>query len=301
MATHHEERIIEGNGIEICTDAFGDPADPCILLVMGAGASMLRWDEDLCHALADGGRLVIRYDNRDTGRTTCCPPGEPNYTIQDMAADGVAVLDAWGVDQAHIMGASMGGMITQLIGLNHPERVLTLTPIMSTPNPGATLEASDAFQTEGSGEQTLSPPSQKILDAIAAMAGLDWTDRDAVIAVQVEMTRALAGSKYPDDGALDEEFYAHDFDRSISYASSFNHGPAIAQSEPWQDRLSGLNVPTLVIHGDDDPILPYDHGQALQAAIPGAEMLTLEGVGHEIPRGVWDVVVPAILEHTSAN
>ena len=298
MATHHPERMIEGNGIEICADAFGDPNDPCILLVMGAGASMLRWDNDFCSQLADGGRFVIRYDNRDTGRTTCCPPGQANYTLTDMAADGVAVLDAYGVERAHIAGASMGGMITQMIGLNHPDRVLTLTPIMSTPDPGATLEASDAFESGGHGE-ALSPPRPEILEAIGAMAGLDWSDRDAVIAVQVQMVRALAGSGYPDDGSLDEEFFGADFDRSISYASSFNHGPAIAHSEPWSHRLNDLDVPTLVIHGDDDPILPYDHGQALHAAIPGSTMLTLEGVGHELPRGVWEIVVPAILEHTS--
>jgi len=192
----------------------------------------------------------------------------------------------------------MGGMITQLIGLNHPERVLTLTPIMSTPNPGATLEASDAFDSGGH-EQTLSPPSAEILEAIASMANLDWSDRDTVIAVQVRMSRALAGSKYPDDGSLGEDFFAADYDRSISYVSSFNHGPAIAQSEPWSHRLTDLDTPTLVIHGNDDPILPYDHGQALHAAIPGAKMLTMDGVGHELPRPVWDTVIPAILEHTS--
>ena len=298
MATHHPERMIEGNGIEICTDAFGDPADPCILLVMGAGASMLRWEADLCSLLADGGRFVIRYDNRDTGRTTSCPLGEPNYTLADMAADGVAVLDAYGIDRAHIAGASMGGMITQLIGLNHPERVLTLTPIMSTPDPGATLEASDAFEG-GAHTQSLSPPKPHILEAIAAMAGLDWTDRDTVIGVQLQMARALAGSKYPDDGLLDEDFFAADFDRARNYASSFNHGPAIAQSEPWAHRLKDLDIPTLVIHGNDDPILPYDHGQALHAAIPGSTMLTMDGVGHELPRPVWDEVIQAVLDHTS--
>ncbi|MYB22502.1 MAG: alpha/beta hydrolase [Chloroflexi bacterium] len=298
MATHHPERIVEGNGIEICTDAFGEPADPCILLVMGAGSSMLLWEVDFCQRLADGGRFVIRYDNRDTGRTTSCPPGEPDYTLADMAADGVAVLDAYGVEQAHIIGASMGGMITQLIGLNHPERVLTLTPIMSTPNPGATLEAADAFESGAHG-QSLSPPEPKILEAIGSMADVDWTDRDSVVAVQMQMFRALAGSKYPDDGHLGEEFFAADFERSINYASSFNHGPAIAQSEPWDQRLQDLDVPTLVIHGNDDPILPYDHGQALHAAIPGATLLTMDGVGHELPRPIWDTVVPAILEHTA--
>lgn len=293
MAEHHAERMIAANGIEICADAYGEPGDPAILLVMGAGASMLLWDEQFCQQLADGGRFVIRYDNRDTGRTTCCPPGEPNYTLDDMAADGVAVLDAYGVERAHIVGASMGGMITQVIGLNHPERVLTLTPIMSTPNPGATL---GALEGESGGE-ALSPPSAEVLEAVASGAALDWNDREAVLANRIQMFRTLAGSKYPYEDWRDEVFAA-EVDRAVNMASSLNHGPAIAASPPWHERLDQLSVPTLVIHGTDDPILPYDHGQALASAIPGATLLTLEGVGHELPTGVLDVVIPALLEHT---
>ena len=292
MATHSPERMIEGNGIEICTDSFGDSADPAILLVMGAGASMLLWDVGFCEALADGGRFVIRYDNRDTGKTTSCPPGEPNYTLNDMAADGPAVLDAYGIEKAHIVGASMGGMITQVIGLNHPERVLSLTPIMSTPNGGAVLDS-----MEGK-ESPLSPPAPKVIEAIVASAGLDWSDRDAVLANRIGMFKALSGSAYPYDPKRDEIFAA-EIDRAISFPSTTNHGPAIGQSESWHERLGQLDFPTLVIHGTDDPILPYDHGEALVEMIPGAKMLTLEGVGHEIPEGTWDVVVPALLEHTS--
>lgn len=293
MAEHHAERMIAANGIEICADSFGDAGDPAVLLVMGAGASMLLWDEQFCARLADGGRFVIRYDNRDTGRTTCCPPGEPNYTLDDMAADGVAVLDAYGVEQAHIVGASMGGMITQVIGLNHPERVLTLTPIMSTPNPGATLGALDG---DDAGE-ALSPPTPEVIEAVAAGAALDWNDREAVLANRIQMFRTLAGSKYPYEEWRDEVF-ATEIGRAVSMQSSLNHGPAIAASASWHERLDQLSVPTLVIHGTDDPILPYDHGQALAAAIPGATLLTLEGVGHELPTGVLDVVIPALLEHT---
>ena len=294
MATHHGERMIEGNGIEICTDSFGDPADPAILLVMGAGASMLLWDVEFCERLADGGRFVIRYDNRDTGKTTSCPPGEPNYTIQDMAADGPAVLDAYGIEKAHIIGASMGGMIMQLIGLNHPERVLTLTPIMSTPNPAATLDAMD----DAAGGATLSPPTPEVLEAIAATGPLDWSDREAVLENRITMFKVLTGSAYPYEESRNEIFAA-EIDRAVSMASTMNHGPAIAQSETWHERLGGLSFPTLVIHGTDDPILPFDHGEALAAAIPGAQMLALEGVGHELPTGVQDVVVSAILAHTS--
>lgn len=297
MAEHHAERMIAANGIEICADAYGEPGDPTILLVMGGTASMLLWDEQFCEQLADGGRFVIRYDNRDTGRTTCCPPGEPNYTLDDMAADGVAVLDAYGVERAHIVGASMGGMIAQVIGLNHPERVLTLTPIMSTPNPGAMLGALEGE----SGGATLSPPTAEVIEAVASGATLDWNDREAVLANRIQMFRTLAGSKYPYEDWRDEVFAA-EIDRAVNMQSSLNHGLAVARyvasPPPWHERLDQLSVPTLVIHGTDDPIVPYDHGQALAVAIPGATLLALEGVGHELPTGVLDVVIPALLEHT---
>ena len=298
MAEHHAERMIAANGIEICADSFGEPGDPAVLLVMGGGASMLLWDEQFCEQLADGGRFVIRYDNRDTGRTTCCPPGEPNYTLDDMAADGVAVLDAYGVEQAHIVGASMGGIITQAIGLNHPERVLTLTPIMSTPNTGILYGYLGLVETDGDDAgEALSPPTPEVIEAVAAGAALDWNDREAVLANRIQMFRTLAGSKYPYEEWRDEVFAA-EIDRAVNMQSSLNHGPAIAASPPWHERLDQLSVPTLVIHGTDDPILPYDHGQALAAAIPGATLLALEGVGHELPTGVLDVVIPALLEHT---
>lgn len=293
MAEHHAERMIAANGIEICADSFGEPGDPAVLLVMGGGASMLLWDEQFCERLADGGRFVIRYDNRDTGRTTCCPPGEPNYTLDDMAADGVAVLDAYGVERAHIVGASMGGMIAQVIGLNHPERVLTLTPIMSTPNPGAMLGALEGE----SGGATLSPPTAEVIEAVASGATLDWNDREAVLANRIQMFRTLAGSKYPYEDWRDEVFAA-EIDRAVNMQSSLNHGLVVAASALRRERLDQLSVPTLVIHGTDDPIVPYDHGQALAAAIPGATLLMLEGVGHELPTGVLDTVIPALLEHT---
>ena len=293
MAVHHGERMVAGNGIEICTDSFGDPADSAILLVMGAGGSMLGWQDEFCERLADGGRFVIRYDNRDTGRTTNpCPAGEPDYTLDDLAADGIAVLGAYGVAQAHIVGVSMGGMIVQLIGLNYPERVLTLTPIMSTPRAGVVM---DAFAGKEVAE--LSPPHQRVLELVARREQFDWTDREAVIRNQAESFALIKGSRYPEEPGMAESIAA-DFDRAINYASSVNHTPAMAQSEAWHERLGEIGVPTLVIHGDEDPILPYDHGEALVSAISGATLLVMEGVGHELPRGVWDMVIPAILEHT---
>lgn len=295
MVDHLDERMIEANGIEICSDAFGDPSDPTILLIMGAGSSMLLWEEDLCERLAEGGRFVIRYDNRDTGKTTTCPLGEPNYTLDDMAADAAAVLDAYGIERAHIVGASMGGMIAQVVSLNHPDRVLSLTPIMSTPDPGAVLDAIEGRPTK----YALSPPSPEVIAAAMAMATLDWSDNEAVLENRVEMFKALSGPAYPYDEDSRRALFRTEIERAINFSSTANHGPAIENSQRWHERLDQITVPTLVIHGTADTILPFDHGEALVEAIPGATMLVMEGVGHEMPQGCLDTVIPALLAHTS--
>lgn len=296
MAVHHGEKMIEANGIEICTDSFGDAADPAILLIMGAGASMLLWEDEFCSQLADGGRFVIRYDNRDTGKTTSCPLGEPNYTVDDMAADAVAVLDAYDVDAAHVAGASMGGMITQVVGLNHSDRVLSLTPIMSTPDPQAVLDAIEGREPSFD----LSPPTEQVVTLAIAAATLDWGDEAAVLDNRVDMFKVLTGPAHPYDEASRRALFAAEIERAVNFPSTQNHGPAIEASDSWHERLDTLDVPTLVIHGTADPILPYDHGEALAASIPGATMLTLEGVGHELPQPEWDKVIAAMLEHTSS-
>jgi pimeloyl-ACP methyl ester carboxylesterase len=291
MAEYHAEHLISANGIEICTDAYGNPDDAAVLLIMGASASMIMWEETFCQRLADGGRFVIRFDNRDTGRTTSVPLGEAAYSMQDMADDAVAVLDHYGIDRAHIVGASMGGMITQLIGLNHPERVLSLTPIMSSPDPGAVTDAMEGKETR----YALSPPSEAVLNAVEAGANLDWSDAEAVLNDRLDMFRTLAGSAYPYDEVSRRELFAAEIARAINFPSSQNHALVVAATQRWHERLHTLNVPTLVIHGTEDPILPFDHGQALAESIPGARLLPLPGVGHEIPDQTLDVVIPAIL------
>lgn len=292
MAQHHPERMIETRGIEICSDAFGNPDDPAALLIMGASASMLLWEEAFCERLADGGRFVIRFDNRDVGRTTCCPPGEPDYTLQDMADDAVAVLDHYGVERAHIIGASMGGMITQLVGLRHPERVLSLAPIMSSPDPGAVTDAMEGKDVA----YDLSPPTPEVLAAAGSAASLDWSDREAVLENRVEMFRTLAGSAYPYDEASRRALFGREIDRARNMASSQNHALIVANSPRWHHDLGTITAPTLVIHGTEDPILPFDHGEALARSIPGARLLEMPGVGHEIPEGEFERVIGALLE-----
>ena len=293
MAIHHPEQIIHANGIDICTDAYGDRANPAMLLIMGAGASMLLWEEGLCQGLADAGRFVIRFDNRDVGRTTCCAPGEPNYTLQDMADDAVAVLDHYRIDKAHICGASMGGMITQLVGLNHPDRVLSLIVIMSSPDPAAVTNP-----MEGKAG-ALSPPTQEVMAAAAAGATLDWSDTDAVLANRVEMFGVLAGSAYPYDADSRRVLFRKEIERAGSIASGQNHGLVVGASARWIDRLAEITAPTLVIHGDEDPILPLDHGQAIADGIAGSEMLVMAGVGHELPDQEVSRLIATISEFTS--
>lgn len=290
------EKIVQANGVEICTETFGDPKDPAILLVMGATASMLRWPDEFCERLAAGGRFVIRYDNRDTGRSTTYDPGTVPYTVENMADDAVGVLDAFGVDKAHIVGASMGGMITQQIALRHPERVITITPIMSTPDPSGVVPGGAATLDAAS---ALPPPSEAVMAKALAGATLDWTDEDAIIQSGVDMWEALAGSRHPFDEASARDITVKELKRASNYRSNQNHVLAIANTPRWRERLNEIDVPTLVIHGTEDPILPFPHGQAIADGITGARMLPLEGCGHEIPEPEWDKVVPAILEHTA--
>jgi pimeloyl-ACP methyl ester carboxylesterase len=286
------EKIVKANGVDICTQEFGDASDPTILLVMGASASMLRWPEAFCERLAAGGRHVIRYDNRDTGRSTTYDPGTVPYTVEDMADDAIGVLDALGVEKAHIVGASMGGMITQQIALRHPDRVLTITPIMTTPDTSVVTAITG-------GEASLPGPEDKVIQALMAGLGVDPSDEDAVIDAAVAVNEAVAGSKHPFDRVDGRDFVISEMKRASNYASNQNHMQAIANTPPWRDRLKTITAPTLVIHGDEDPILPYPHGVAVSEEIPGAKLLTMEGVGHEMPEGEWDVLVPAILEHTA--
>jgi pimeloyl-ACP methyl ester carboxylesterase len=289
------EKMITANGVDICTEAFGEPGDPTVLLVMGAGASMLRWPEEFCRQLADGGRYVIRHDNRDTGRSTTYPPGSPEYTVEDLADDAVGVLAAYGVDRAHVVGASMGGMIAQQVALRHPDRVVTIAPMISTPDPSAITDALAGVTSDAA----LPGPTDKVIAAITGRAELDWSDKAAVVDDAVALFRVLTGTKYPFDEAMQREIAEAELGRTSSPASAMNHGIAVANTPAWRGRLSEIRVPTLVVHGTEDPILPYPHGQALAAEIPGARLLTLEGVGHELPQEIWGTVINAVLEQTA--
>ena len=281
------ERKIEANGVELSTETFGDPQDPPILLIMGSGASMLWWEEGFCRMLADGGRFVIRYDHRDTGRSVSYQPGAPPYTLRDLAADAVGLLDALGVARAHLVGMSMGGAIAQLVALDHPGRVASLTLIATSP--------------AGPGDPGLPATPQETRARFAAIAEPAWSDRAAVTGYLVHLARVSASKSRPFDETAVRELARRVFDRTASIASSMTNHDLMDADDRWRERLGELRAPALVVHGTDDPVLPYGHGLALAKEIPGAHLLPLEQTGHELPRTVWDVVVPVILCHTSPD
>ena len=275
--------MIEANGVELCTEAFGDPADPPILLVMGVGGSMLWWEEGFCRMLAEGGRFVIRYDHRDTGRSITYEPGAPGYTGADLVADAVGVLDAYGIAAAHVVGVSAGGAFAQLLALGFPERVLSLVLISTSP---ATP-----------GERGLPPPSERF-GRFLATANVDWSDRDSVVDYVVGYAEMLAGGERRFDQAAARELVRRDVERATDIAASDNHG-ALPEGEVPRAPLSSIAVPTLVIHGTADPMFPREHGQALAEEIPDARLLTLEGAGHGVDRADWETLARAIVAHTS--
>jgi pimeloyl-ACP methyl ester carboxylesterase len=279
------ERMARVNDVGLCVQAFGHAADPVILLIMGSAASMDWWEDDFCERLAAGRRFVIRYDHRDTGQSVSYQPGAPPYGLRDLAADAVGLLDAFGVARAHLVGMSMGGAIAQLVALDHPGRVASLTLIATSP--------------AGPGDPGLPATPQETRARFTAIAEPAWSDRAEVTGYLVHLARVSASRSRPFDEAAAGELARRVFDRTASIASSMTNHDVMDGDDRWRERLGELRAPTLVVHGTDDPVLPYGHGLALANEIPGAHLLPLEQTGHELPRAVWDLVVPVILCHTS--
>jgi pimeloyl-ACP methyl ester carboxylesterase len=278
------------NGIHIEYEVIGDDDGIPLLLVMGLGAQLIVWDDEFCAALAGRGFRVIRYDNRDVGLSTkfddgpaadaatlaAALTGQPvqaPYLLTDMAADGIALLDHLGIDAAHVVGASMGGMIAQTMAIEHPERVLTLTSIMST-----------------TGDPTVGAPTG---EALAVLVTPRPRDRAAAIEQGVAAARAIGSPRHFDEGR-GRARAAATYDRCFHPAGFARQLLAILASGDRTERLRELDVPALVIHGDVDPLVTVSGGEATAAAIPGAELLVLDGMGHDLPPAYWPRIVDAI-------
>jgi pimeloyl-ACP methyl ester carboxylesterase len=275
--------IIEANGSDLCVETFGDPADPAILLIHGAGNTMLSWDEELCARLAAGHRFVVRYDSRGAGRSE---PHGPAYSMRDLVVDTAGLLDALGVPRAHVLGMSLGGGIAQLLALDHPDRVASL--ILASSTPGG----------PGHGQSDLPGPVEGLFADEPPEP--DWSDRDAVIEYLVEAERPYAARSRRYDEAAMRVLAGRVFDHSTDLERSLTSPVEFDMSDPWRQRLGEVRVPALVIHGAEDPMFPLAHGRALAEEIPGAELLVLEQTGHEyFPPLSWEVVVSALLRHTA--
>ncbi len=262
------------DGVRLCVDASG--AGEPLLLVHGAGCSLVAWPDGLVDRLARHHR-VLRYDARDQGRSTTWPVGEPGYGTGDVVGDALAVLDDEGVDRAHVLGVSGGGVVGQLLTLDHPARVATLTLVSSTPGAAGLPGMSDdlrAFFDGGAGEP-------------------DWDDRDEVVAYLTELERPFQRGGY--DEALQRVIAQRTVDRSNDLRAATTNPFLVDPGPPWDDRLGEIAVPTLVVHGDDDPLFPLAHGEALAREIPRAELVVIAGAGHGVPpQRSWPEVVARV-------
>jgi len=276
------------NGIDIEYEATGNPSDVPILLVTGLGAQLITWDDDFCGQLAGRGFHVIRFDNRDAGLSThldaAGPPDmaaalagnpQPAYRLDDMAADSVGLLDALGIGAAHMVGASMGGFIVQLIAINHPEHTLSLTSIMSGPS-----------WREGV------PPTQ---EGSAVLLARPASTPEESIKLSMWGRSELVGSGDPFDEAVERAKAERAVRRAYYPVGVGRQLVAILAADDRLERLRALRVPTLVIHGDEDVLVPIENGRRVAAAVPGARLLELEGMGHDLPRRVWPRVIDAIV------
>lgn len=281
------------NGIELFYETFGDIENPPLLLIMGLATQMTAWDEDFCLAIVDRGFFVIRFDNRDIGLSTKIGgsgdliaavmnaaqglPVDAPYLLGDMAADAVGLLDHLGIQRAHVVGASMGGMIAQTIAIEHPERVISLTSIMST-----------------TGEREVGQPTP---EATAELLAQRPSDREGAIQAAVQ-TQKVIGSPEHFDEERARKLGTEAYDRSYRPSGVARQLVAILASGSRADGLRELDVPTLVIHGDVDPLITPSGGHRTAELVPGAELLIIEGMGHDLPPALWPQLVEAITANT---
>lgn len=279
-----ETQVVHHGHVQLATQAFGCATDPAIVLIMGATASMLGWPDELCSALAAQGLYVIRFDHRDTGRSTTVAPGEAAYSVEDMADDVVAVIDVYGLPQAHLLGMSLGAYIAQIVALEHPERIRTLTLVSAEP-----------LGWDGAELPTI---SEAILGHFARLDVVDWSDANEAAAFLLELERLNAGPGGSFDAGRASDRIKEILGRTTSPSSSFNHA-SLTTAKDWTGRYRDIAQPMLVIHGDHDPVLPLENGHAIAAAVADARMLVLPGVGHELPLSQLDLIARQVAANCS--
>ena len=260
--------------VSLYYEVFGMETDPVLLLVNGLGSQCINYKVELCELFAAERFRVVRFDNRDVGLSSHLKGG-PRYTVDDMAADGFAVLDAVGADQAHVAGWSMGGMIVQTMAIRHPERILSMTSVMSAPGP---------------------VPGERDPDVIAAFTAPPATTREEAAERHLAGLRAWGSPASYDVDRITADAYAA-FDRCWDPEGRARQAMAVGASPPRVDALRSLRVPTLVVHGDADRLVPLAAGRATADAVPGARLEVVEGMGHDYPPQHWPRMVELITSH----
>jgi pimeloyl-ACP methyl ester carboxylesterase len=298
VKTQHDGAMphASANGIELCYDTLGDPSDPTMLLVCGLGGQLIEWEREFCQLLVDRGFHVVRFDNRDVGLSTHLEgdadvlgllasigsdtaPDVP-YLLTDMAADAVALLDHLGVDRAHVVGVSMGGMIAQQIAISHPDHVATLTSIMST-----------------TGEPDVGQPTAVAMQALLAPPA---TSADEAADGRVRHAHIWGSPGLFDEDRL-RRAATEAWDRDHDASGPARQIAAILASPSRVEGLASLDLPTLVIHGTDDTLIQPSGGERTAAVVPGAALMMIEGMGHDLPVQLWDGVVDAICTHATTR
>ena len=289
---------VTANDIKIEYDTIGNPSLPPLLLIMGLGGQLIHWDKDFCRQLADKGLFIIRYDNRDTGLSTKFEAAglpdmsemikalmqgqsiETPYSLNDMADDAAGLLEALNIAKAHICGCSMGGMIAQSLAIRHPQLISSLISIYST-----------------TGNPDLPPPQPAGMEALMTPPP---TERQAYIEYNIKTMQAIAGSGFPFDEQFIRNISARSYDRAFYPQGISRQMMAVMAQENRKPALASIRVPTLVIHGTADPLVPPEHGQDTANAIPGAQLMLIEGMGHDLPsvKGPWPQIINAIAAYT---
>ena len=283
--------VAQSNGIEIQYETIGDAHDEPLLLVMGLGAQLTAWPDEFCGLLSDRGFFVVRFDNRDCGLSTAVATDQvpdlmavlageatPPYRLENMAADTAGLIEALGIEPAHVVGASMGGMIAQSLTIHHPWRVRSLCSIMST-----------------TGDPSVGQPNEK---ALAALLQPLPSSRPEAIEASVATSRVISSPGFPFDEERVRRQATEAYDRSYRPDGALRQLAAILASTDRTPELHDVTVPTVVIHGADDPLVDPSGGRATADAVPGAELLVVSGMGHDLPSGAWATLVEAIVSNT---
>ena len=278
---------IDPAGVELHVETVGDPADPPLLLI---GVTTLSWPDGLCAALT--GRYVVRYDLRDAGRSAFADPDAPAYDLRDLVTDASELIAALNLGRTHVAGMDVGGFIAQLLALDHPDQVASLTLVATRP------------VAPGPVDPDLPDHAPEVMEQLFGGPEPDWTDRAGVVDYLTTYARLTSGSRgfaEPDVRASAEAVF--DRSRPTAKAQRASHlgsmFAAIDCRPRWRERLGDITAPTLVVHGDEDPFFPHGNGVALAAEIPNATLLTLPGIGQGLPRVTWPTVTDALLRHTS--